>query len=209
MRPSCALVLCLTACASGARPEPSRPFVNTGDPLPERPVEDARCPAGVRWIATDPHDPFFVVGEDGVTEAGQPCCAPWSRPGSTWLTVGRYGEIAGKATLSGGEGYDVTQCYELSFDVTEGSPGVGLYVSEGWRPPTTSVRWEPTEPQRQALARFIVDAEKLLLPSPSDPPARSCRRPSSGSSRSRSRASPTRAPTRPWIATPPSAGGSS
>jgi uncharacterized protein (DUF779 family) len=160
-------LLAALGCASTAPAKPAAP-VNTGDPVPSSPHADARCPDGkpgaIRWLASDPHNPFFVSRSGAVAEAGQPCCAPWARVGSRWAAVGRYGEIAGRAVVSGGEGYDVTQCFELTLDVVEGDAGAGVFASEGWRPPETSAAFEPTRRQRDALDRFIRDAEKLLVP---------------------------------------------
>ena len=176
------LALALASCHGGhapagpARPAP-RPAVQTGDPLPASPVDDPACEdeGGARWLASDPHVPFAVVGEGGIRPAGQACCAPWARAGTRWLAIGPRGEITGHAVLTGGCGYDVTQCYELSFDLDDGVAGSGLLVSADSHYEAEPVgTWAPAPDERAALAGFVIDLERLLLDPPSadlpDPP---------------------------------------
>jgi hypothetical protein len=94
-----------------------------------------------------------------VREAGDRCCAPWARTGARWRAVDASGQIAGEVRIAGGEGYDVTQCYELEFAATSGSLGVGLFVeaSSGWRPPPPAT-WTPAAAEFQDSCRLVNQA---------------------------------------------------
>ena len=107
--------------------------VQTGDSLPKKPVADAQCHdgKGVRWLAHEPITPLAIVRKGSIVEAGQHCCAPWARKGSHWFSIDSMGQIAGTFEVAGGEGYDVTQCYELSMKALQGNVGAGLYVNAG------------------------------------------------------------------------------
>jgi hypothetical protein len=155
--------------ARGARAErTSRPAINTGDALPRTAVSERRCrdrKAGTtRWLGSNPHVPFFVSVEDDIEPAGNACCAPWAVRGSRWRAIGRYGEVTGVARVSGGEGYDVTQCYELDLAMVSGVPGVGLFASEkgNWKPPAQSARWEPTQDELDGLEHMVGVLEALF-----------------------------------------------
>lgn len=165
------LVVCigLWSVGRGSMASPtSHPTVNTGDPLPRTAVSDRRCldrkPGSARWLGSNPHVPFFIAVGDDIQPAGSACCAPWAVRGSRWRAIGRYGEVTGVARVRGGEGYDVTQCYELDLAMDSGAPGVGLFVSEKsrWKTPTQSARWEPTQDALDGLERMVGDLEALL-----------------------------------------------
>ena len=145
--------------------------INTGDPLPAKPVRDPACRdrKAHRWIASDPATPLAIVDSE-VREAGDRCCAPWARTGARWRAVDASGQIAGEVRIAGGEGYDVTQCYELEFAATSGSLGVGLFVeaSSGWRPPPPAT-WTPGADERKRLARLVRSLEGAMIPDPSYP----------------------------------------
>jgi hypothetical protein len=146
----------------------SRPTVNTGDPLPRMAVSDRRCvdrkPGTTRWLGSNPHVPFFIAVGDDISPAGSACCAPWAARGSRWRAIGQYGEVTGVARVTGGEGYDVTQCYELDLAMVSGVSGVGLFASEkgNWKPPTQSARWEPTQHELDSLERMVGGLEALF-----------------------------------------------
>lgn len=146
---------------------PGQPgYVNTGDPIPTAPPAAGndcpdRTPGASRWVDSNPHTPLAIVDRTGIHDQLTGCCASWARRGTRWHTIDRYGAIVGDAELVGGEGYDVTQCYELSFAQRRGDAGVGLYVSDGWTSPA-SVEWTPEPEQRRALAGFVASAEQML-----------------------------------------------
>ncbi|MCA9540063.1 MAG: hypothetical protein KC620_14295 [Myxococcales bacterium] len=148
--------------------------IETGDPIPKKPVSNPACldgaPGATRWVDSNPHTPLAVVDRDGIHGEAQPCCAPWARRGSRWRTVNAYGAVTGEAELISGFGYDVTQCYQLAFKQRRGSPGIGLYVSaEGdWRSPR-SARWAPSAAQRADFARLLAHVE-AKLPERHNPP---------------------------------------
>lgn len=132
---------------------------NTGDPLPEKRVENADCkdrtPGATRWIATKPHVPLAISDADGIDEATGACCAPWAHLGDRYHALDAYGQIVGKAAIDGGEGYDVTRCYELSFAIESGEPGIGLFASaDGSYKPPASAQWKATGDQLASLAEL-------------------------------------------------------
>ena len=111
----------------------------------------------------DPHVPLAVTRRGEIGSAGQPCCEPWAVRGARWLSVNEWGRVVGAAEVSGGEGYDLTQCFELSLRTVEGAPGVGLYVSTGWTSPA-SARWLPSDEDRASLGALVSHAEALFPP---------------------------------------------
>jgi hypothetical protein len=151
-----------------AKPPSPAPHVETGDSLPRTAVADRRCKdrraGATRWLDSNPHVPFFISARDRIESAPQACCAPWAVRGSRWRALGRYGEVVGTAEVVGGEGYDVTQCYELELKVVKGDAGVGIFASSGgdWRSPTRSARWEPTKDERASLLRMAGGLASLL-----------------------------------------------
>lgn len=145
-------------------------MVNTGDPLPEGPVADGDCPAGdARWLGFDPHVPFAVTSRGEIETAGVACCAPWAVRGARWQAIDRWGRVVGLAEVSGGEGYDLTQCYELVLRKVEGEDGVGLFVSPGWTSPP-SAEWTPQPAERASLATLVAHADALFPPRMDDGP---------------------------------------
>ena len=137
--------------------------INTGDPLPKKAVKNNKChdKGSVRLIGTDPSTPFAVVRKGAIESAGQACCAQWARKGTKWKSLDAYGQIAGDATIDGGEGYDVTQCYELSFHET--NKGVGLFVDGPYKAPK-SLAWTPSDGERAALAKVVATLEHTMVP---------------------------------------------
>jgi hypothetical protein len=93
---------------------------------------------------------------------GENSCYRWSSRGARWRSVDAWGQFAGRATTVGGEGYDVTNCYELDLAITEGTAGTGLYVSEDspWTP-APSPRVEPTSAQTAALQQMLARYDAL------------------------------------------------
>ncbi|MBL8685359.1 MAG: hypothetical protein JNK05_39635 [Myxococcales bacterium] len=153
-------------------PAPSRPTARrrgtlarpeTGDPIPSvAPRTGARLQA-TRWLGRAPHVPLVAIdGERSLEYVGEQSCLPWSLRGARWRSVDAWGQFAGRATTAGGEGYAVTNCYELDLALTEGTAGSGLYVNEDspWTPPP-SARFEPTAEQQTALQRMLAQYDAL------------------------------------------------
>ena len=158
-------------CAHGSAPPPaSSPssYVNSGDPLPRPAVENPHCddatPGATRFLDSE-HTPFLIADTKGIRTAGQYCCKPWARAGSRWRALGPYGDVVGSAVVTGGEGYDVTQCFELELRAERGTLGIGVFASEGggWQPPENPPTWQPSPEIQAALARFVEESERLLL----------------------------------------------
>jgi hypothetical protein len=107
--------------------------------------------------------PLAIAERGTVRNADSPCCAPWARRGERWREVDAYGQVVGTGEVTGGEGYDVTACYELCLAPTSGARGVGLFASsEGeWRP-SPSLQWTPTGVDRASLTAFVGGIEQLL-----------------------------------------------
>jgi hypothetical protein len=124
------------------------------------------CPdaPATRWIATRTHTPLIVATRGGgAREAGQGCCAAFARTGTRWNAIGRHGEVTGTAIVTGGAGNDISQCYELSLRIIDGSAGVDLYVSEqGMVRPRPSEPWMPSPEQEHGFRRFAQRAELVL-----------------------------------------------
>ena len=70
----------------------------------------------------------------------------------------------GKAKIISGDGYDVTQCYELNLNTIEGDSGIGLYTSKktNWEVPD-SCKWTPETKDLDNLNRFITQLESILI----------------------------------------------
>lgn len=158
-----ALVLALLFVVSDAQAK-KKP-IHTGDPLPAKPVVDEQChdKGAVRVIGSEPSTPFAVVRKGVVRSAGEACCAQWARKDARFATVDAYGQIVGEAEIKGGEGYDVSQCYELSFTTKKGKPGVGLYLDGGYKPPK-SAAWTPSAAESTALAKLVASLESAMVP---------------------------------------------
>jgi len=162
------VALLLSDPRADAQPPSSTTTVNTGDPLPRKAAADRRCKdrraGSTRWLDSNPHVPFFISVRDRIESASQACCAPWAVKGSRWRTIGPYGDVVGTAVVTGGEGYDVTRCYELELDVVKGEAGVGIFASTGgdWRPPARSARWEASKGEHEALVRMVGSITSLL-----------------------------------------------
>lgn len=146
-------------------PKPKTGAVMTGDPLPAKPKSDPACPdqGALRIMGSGPTNPFALVKKGKIAPAGQACCAQWSRKGSHWKTVDAWGAIVGEAEVTGGEGYDVTQCWELSMAKKKGSLGVGLYLDGDYQPPA-SVAWTPNDAEKNALAKVVASLEVAMVP---------------------------------------------
>jgi hypothetical protein len=144
--------------------------IQTGDPLPAKAPKNAAChdQDAIRFLGEGPSTPLAVVSKGKIASAGQACCAPWAKKGTRWKTLDAFGRVVGEAEITGGEGYDVTQCYELELSTRKGAPGVGLFVSGDYAPPK-SVEWTPTDVDRGALAKLISGVEVATVPTPPIP----------------------------------------
>lgn len=158
-----AVVLALLLVVSDASAK--KKTIQTGDPLPKKPVVSKKChdKGAVRIIGSEPSTPFATVKGAKIDSAGEACCAQWARKGTKWSTVDSYGQVVGEATLTGGEGYDVTQCYELSFSTKKGKPGVGLYIDGPYTAPKSAV-WTPSDIERASLAKLVTSLEAGMVP---------------------------------------------
>ncbi len=140
--------------------------IQTGDPLPKKPLVNKQChdQGALRLIGSDPSTPFATIKKGAIASAGRACCAQWARKGSKYKSLDAYGQIAGDAEISGGEGYDVSQCYELTFSIKKGKPGVGLYVGSDYVAPKSAV-WLPSDAEKVALAKVVGSLEQTMVPS--------------------------------------------
>ena len=134
----------------------------TGDPIPS---EGMRARAGMpttRWLGRAPHVPLAAWEGRALEYVGDNSCLLWSFRGARWRSVDAWGQFAGRATTVGGEGYDVTRCYELDLAITEGSAGAGIYVNADspWTPPATA-RFEPTSTQQAQLQQLLARYDAL------------------------------------------------
>lgn len=134
---------------------------NTGDPVPDPPVTDAACrdqgPGATRWLAMAPHTPLAITDRaDGIWSAGQPCCAPWARRGARYRSLDAFGQVAGVVAVAGGEGYDVTACFELSLERLSGRDAGLVYASEDgdWLA-SPSAEWRPEAGDVSTHERFV------------------------------------------------------
>lgn len=160
-----AVVLALLFVVSDASAK-KKPMINTGDPLPKKAIKNKQChdKGAIRVIGSDPSTPFAVVNKKGaIDSAGEACCAQWARAGTHWKGVDSYGQIVGDTIISGGEGYDVTQCYELTFDTKKGKSGVGLYLDGPYKQPK-SAAWVPSDIERAALSKLVASLEHAMVP---------------------------------------------
>ncbi len=157
---------CEKADGYGADDESSRnPFCPaTGDPLPSPPATHPHCPTNandeVRWLSSRPVVPFARLQDGRLTTAGSACCASWSRRGEVLLAVDDWGQPIRKHTVASGDGYDVTDCFEL---ILEPEPqGAVLFVSTGYEP-RPSFEWKPTQAQQNALRETLFTYHRVLV----------------------------------------------
>jgi hypothetical protein len=146
------------------KPKVEKP-IETGDPLPAKLPKNPACKdkGATRWLAHDPINPLALVGKKGIASADIECCASFSKLGSQWHAIDAYGQIAGTIEIDGGEGYDVSQCWELSTKVRSGNEGVGLYVDLDWKP-GKSARWVPSVERKARLATTVGTLESAMVP---------------------------------------------
>lgn len=158
------MALALVGCGSAA----ATVKVQTGDPLPARRAASAACPTGERWLESDPHVPLAVVtiahddaAQDFVSASA--CCGAWAHAGDLWTSVDFWGAPTGTHAITGGEGYDVTQCWELSCANDTGS--LLVRGDEPWRAPA-SAAWVPDEAQRAAAYRLAASIDAVVAREP-------------------------------------------
>jgi hypothetical protein len=121
-------------------------------------------PSATRWLASfRDRVPLAVSDRGAIREAGQGCCAPWSRVGGRWRSVDAWGQVVGEAVVKRRSYYDFARCYDLDLQVRRGRAGV-LYASAtgSWRPPA-SAAWAPSAAERAALHRFVADLDRLIV----------------------------------------------
>jgi hypothetical protein len=160
-----------SAPASAAKTKTSKPKtkvqkpIETGDPLPAKLPKNPACKdkGATRWLAHDPINPLALVSKDGIASPDVACCNSFSQLGSQWHAIDAYGQIAGTVEIDGGEGYDVSQCWELSTKVRSGNDGAGLYVDLDWKP-GKSARWTPSVEDKGKLAKTIGTLESAMVP---------------------------------------------
>ncbi|MEI8257982.1 MAG: hypothetical protein WCJ30_20085, partial [Deltaproteobacteria bacterium] len=141
------------------------------------------------WYGAEPHVPFARVrsavggrSERAIESAGHTACGSWSRVSARWDAVDRWGQVLASSRLTAREYYDVSGCYEVTFDA-DGPPPAGgvqwqpgravLYQRGGWQP-RPSMEWTLTPAERADHTRFMeVFAPMVLVPrpTPSDEPA--------------------------------------
>jgi hypothetical protein len=153
MRASILLVTVIACGGKAAAPAATPVDIMTGDPVPADAVEPASCAGGFRWLGADPHVPLAVTRDGEIVQADATCCASWGRPGEEWTEVDTWGVPVATRTIAGGEGYDVTQCYELVLDAGSRDPLL-VHGDAPWTAPL-SARWEPTTAERIASDRAV------------------------------------------------------
>jgi len=162
-----ALSLVVTTSDADAKkkhPKTKKPTIQTGDPLPKKPSKNPKCQdkGAVRFIGSGPSTPLAIVQKGKIESAGDACCAPWAVKGASYKALDAFGQIVGDAQISGGEGYDVTQCYELELATKKGKPGVGLYVDGPFVAPK-SAAWTPSASELASLGKTIAALEHALV----------------------------------------------
>ena len=157
------IVVALTACG-GAEP----PAVMTGDPLPAAGREPEAC-RGFRWLGAEPHVPL-AVSRAGELEPAGACCRAWAGAGGAWTAIDAYGAPVGEVAVTGGEGYDVTACWELAFEPAPAGAGILVRGDEPWTAPA-SARWEPGAAERAAALELAASIDRVLAPAAMGEPA--------------------------------------
>lgn len=153
------MILALAACGGARTVTPVH--VETGDPLPAHATETDACRGGDRWLDSDPHVPLAIVDNDGL-HAADDCCASWAHAGDQWTSVDAWGAPTGTHAVTGGEGYDVTQCYELGFD---GAASLMVRGDQPWRAPA-SAAWVPDAAARDAAFTLADTLDRALARTP-------------------------------------------
>ncbi len=151
--------------ATNARRMGSITHPETGDPLPPRSAVNSRCVHSglTRFLGREPHVPLATFDGRELRSVDAGCGASWSAPAARWRALDSWGQLVGHAVTSGGEGYAVTQSYELALTITDGTSGAGLYVSEDspWTA-TPSAEWAPSAAQRELYQRFLGRFSRLF-----------------------------------------------
>lgn len=152
-------VLCVLLASAGCANAAPRPAVP--ETHPEEAQETASCEGRV-WLASEPHVPLAQVTEQEIAD-GQVCCTTPTID-SIWSAVGPYGELLGAARVSAADFYDVTACFENTFEPT--FDDAVAFAQGSWSSPPTA-RWEPTEAEQQSFFAFATSLDQVLRPAPS------------------------------------------
>lgn len=140
----------------------------SGDPLPSEPVTVPGCAdeseSITRWLAWRPRVPLAISDKEMLAPAGQPCCAPWARAGSRWQAVDAWGQVLGVASVGGGEGRELTHCFELEMTPESLEKRAMVFASQGgsWKQPA-KVEWKPTPGEAAALDVEIEKADRVHI----------------------------------------------
>lgn len=140
--------------------------VQTGDSIPKKSIKNNECldknNTSIRLIGREPIVPFAIIDSNNIKSAGQFCCLEWSTSKSSWFNLDKFGKIVGKSIIKSGDGYDVTNCYELEMKTIEGQNGIGLYISKkaDFSISNTSI-WKPKENEILSFDKFINDFSKF------------------------------------------------
>src|SRR5690606_5691788 len=110
------------------------------------------------WLGADPHVPL-AVSRNGVIAAPEQCCRAWAGAGGVWTAIDTWGTPVAELPVSGGEGYDVTACWELTFEPEPPSPGILVRGDQAWSAPP-SAQWEPGPRERAAALELATSIDR-------------------------------------------------
>lgn len=126
-------------------------------------------PGELRFIDSDPHVPFFAIDPDHGLVQPRDACLRWGVIGSRWWALDPWGTVVGEYELYGGDGYLVTNCYELEFSRISGELGTGLLVTGPYRE-VAPARWQPSGKQLVQLELRVAEID-AIFPTPNARPS--------------------------------------
>ena len=115
----------------------------------------------LRFVDSNPHVAFFARDPDRGLVQPANACLDWGVIGSRWWSLDAWGQVVGEFELRGGDGYPVTNCYELDFQAIAGELGTGLLVTGPYRAPEPA-RWQPDANQLARLEARVASLDAVF-----------------------------------------------
>ena len=125
-------------------------------------LASAKETSDLRFLGLHPHGPLARVTQGKIQTPEPGACRSWGKRGASWLALDRFGRIAGTARIRALDRYDVTNCDELTLTRESGKAGVGLFVSERYRPLEITA-WTPSKDAERALTRLVKRRDRPLV----------------------------------------------
>lgn len=141
------------------------------------------APTSTRWIGASPRVPLAEVRVNDPDpqrfDFPENACRAWAVVNSTWNAIDKWGQLVGPAHLISRDYYEVSDCYENTFDLDSPLPPQeslsdwhsqhAVLYAQGAFTPSPSVEWTPTAQVRAEHARFLESLDRLILDTSAEP----------------------------------------